>query len=119
MGSTTAASRPGLARQAPVDVRNTPTAKLFTHLHPVCLLALLYAGFDALVTDPVQALFGSLPLLALVQVTYAINCLPVAGLDEVVAAKKTTPKKRAAAVDRSLRGRIIVSVTSNGLDRAS
>ena len=54
-------------------------AKTYANIHPALLLCLFGARFRALVDDTVPALLRLLPLLAVLQVVYAVLCLPPAG----------------------------------------
>ncbi|KAK3988321.1 putative glycosylphosphatidylinositol anchor biosynthesis protein 11 [Cladorrhinum sp. PSN332] len=64
----------------PVQPNPAPLSRTLRHAHPLLLSAVLVARFPALVTDPVNAMSGTiLPITAALQVAYAIVCLPVAG----------------------------------------
>lgn len=54
-------------------------ARVYSFAHPVLLLALLTVRFGKFVEDPVGELLGDLPVLAGLQVLYAVLCLPPAG----------------------------------------
>ena len=63
----------------PIEIRRTGRAHLLFNLHPLLIVTLLYFRFGALVRDPVSGLRSSLILLAGLQISYVIACLPVAG----------------------------------------
>lgn len=63
----------------PIELLPTGLAPIFTHIHPVLLLSAYYLRFPALVADPTQTLLNSLAPLAVVQMGYAIICLPATG----------------------------------------
>ncbi|MCJ1246202.1 Glycosylphosphatidylinositol (GPI) anchor assembly protein [Trapelia coarctata] len=60
----------------PITLLSTPTARTFAHLHPVLLSAYYYLHFSSLVATPVPTLFADLVPLSLLQLAYAITCLP-------------------------------------------
>lgn len=62
-----------------IDILPTATAQTHSHLHPFLLLALYAFRFQSLVADPVSTLWSDLPLYAVLQITYAVTCLPQAG----------------------------------------
>ncbi|KAH6636767.1 GPI biosynthesis protein family Pig-F-domain-containing protein [Chaetomium tenue] len=63
----------------PVQIRSTPLAQTARHALPALLAVLFGARFRALVADPVSAMATALPLVAALQVTYAVLCLPAPG----------------------------------------
>ncbi|KAK8138771.1 hypothetical protein PG984_002151 [Apiospora sp. TS-2023a] len=79
----------------------SPLAQAIRHVHPVLLLSLFYLRFGALVRDPVPTLLNSLPVVAALQVAYAVICLPAAGSSAAVQpAKKLRPgEKRKTVAD--------------------
>lgn len=91
MASATSASSPmnspGSPSQAPVEKPSAPPvnilpsqlARTYSYVHPVLLLALVAARFEALVANPVQELLKDLPWLALLQISYVMLSLPPAG----------------------------------------
>lgn len=58
------------------------------------LLGLLAAQFNDLVAEPVLTLQSALPVVAVVQVAYAVLCLPAAGSQQAKAAKKARPGEK-------------------------
>ena len=68
-------SKPSL----PIELLPTDLARIFTHVHPVALLSAFYLRFPALVAEPVPTLLNSLLPLAVIQIAYAVICLPAAG----------------------------------------
>jgi hypothetical protein len=88
MSSTT--SKSPVKISLPVDLLPTDLARIFTHAHPVLLLSAYYLRFPALVTNPTATLLHSLLPLALVQISYAIICLPATGASSKPA-KKSKP----------------------------
>ncbi|EYE91328.1 PIG-F family protein [Aspergillus ruber CBS 135680] len=69
-------------------------ARVYSFAHPVLLLGLLAVRFKKFVEDPVSELFGDLPVLAGLQVLYAVVCLPPAG----------APSSKGTTVESSLGG---------------
>ena len=70
---------PPSTKSQAVELHPTDLARIFTNVHPVLLLSAYYLRFPALVADPVTTLLQSLPVLAVLQITYAILCLPPTG----------------------------------------
>lgn len=62
-----------------VSVLPGQLARVYSFAHPVLLLGLLALRFEKFVEDPVSELLGDLPVLAGLQVLYAVVCLPPAG----------------------------------------
>ncbi|KHN96604.1 phosphoethanolamine transferase PIGF [Metarhizium album ARSEF 1941] len=79
---------------APVAVIDTPLSKSAALLRPSLILGLLALRFNALVADPVSTLQLALPATALIQVLYAIICLPVAGSQSAKASRKPRPGEK-------------------------
>jgi hypothetical protein len=65
-------------KSTPIEILNNDAARLYTHLHPVLLLAVFLVRFNALVADPVATLFTSLIPLSILQLCYVVTCLPTA-----------------------------------------
>lgn len=82
------------APAGPIDTLDTDAAKVYTHVHPVLLLSLYAYRFKAIVADPVPALASTLPWLLVLQVAYAIICLPPAGGGTAGTAAKEKEKRR-------------------------
>jgi phosphatidylinositol glycan class F len=78
----------------PVAVFDTPLAKAITVGRPVLLLAACYARLSALIKDPVSTLQTALPVVVLIQVLYAVLCLPAAGSQNAKPAKKARPGEK-------------------------
>lgn len=68
-----------VAKSQPIELLPTDLARIFTNVHPALLLSAYYLRFPALVADPVTTLLQSLPILAILQIAYAIFCLPPTG----------------------------------------
>ena len=77
----------------------SPLAQAVRHVHPVVLVASLYAGFGALVRDPVAAMAVSLPAVVVLQVAYAVLCLPAAGSSAKGTKKLRPGEKRKPGAD--------------------
>jgi phosphatidylinositol glycan class F len=75
----------------PVSIVPSQLAKAYSFVHPVLLLALLATRFQALVADPVTELLNSLAPLVLLQLIYAIICLPPAGTIKHHASETVSP----------------------------
>ena len=86
------------ARLLPVQIKASPSAQAARHALPALLAAVYVFRFPAIVADPVPAMAGTLPVVAALQVAYAILCLPAAGSPAAASARKTRPgeKKKAA-----------------------
>lgn len=63
----------------PVNILPSQLARTYSFVHPILLLALCFLRFEALVADPVKELLQDLPWLTLLQISYALLCLPPAG----------------------------------------
>lgn len=63
----------------PVNILPSQLARTYSCVHPILLLALCFLRFEGLVADPVKELLRDLPWLALLQIFYAMLCLPPAG----------------------------------------
>jgi len=74
----------------PINLLPTPLANLFSTAHPALLLSYYYLRFPSLVADPVTTLLHALAPITLIQITYAVICLPAAGSSS----KKVKPGKK-------------------------
>lgn len=63
-------------RTGPITILDSDTAKLYTHIHPVLILALYTYKFRSIVADPVPALSQTLVGLSVLQIAFAAICLP-------------------------------------------
>ena len=101
----------------PISVLPTDIARIYTHIHPILILALYYLCFPSLVADPVSTLKKALAPLAHLQITYCVVCLPPSKASSTPPTTvSATPKKKkvqfvkpAANPPASLGSRIIVS----------
>jgi len=93
-GTETKATKSTLS---PVGVFDTPLAKGISFGRIATLLGLLALRMDALITDPVTTLKTLLPVVAAIQVAYAVLCIPVAGTQLSKASKKARPGERKKA----------------------
>lgn len=82
------ASKP---KSFPTEFLSSDMARIVTHIQPAILLSAYYFRFNALVADPVHTLLHSLLPVALLQVAYAVVCLPAAGSNM---AKKLKPGEK-------------------------
>jgi len=107
---TEAESKPRklLSTSLPIEILPTDTARLYTYIHPFLVLGVYYLRFSALVADPVSTLLTSLIPLSVLQISYAVTCLPAAKR----AAKQSTPVKSAKQGQRKKPG---ASKAENGL----
>lgn len=62
-----------------IDVLPSPTAQLYSYVHPTLLLSLYAIRFPTLVADPISTLLSDLPVVAALQIAYVVTCLPQAG----------------------------------------
>ncbi|KAK5018524.1 glycosylphosphatidylinositol anchor biosynthesis protein 11 [Cryomyces antarcticus] len=81
MSSTATVTKPteALTSSTPIDILQNDFAKVYTHLHPILVLALFYYQFPSLVADPVLSLTSSLAPLGILQIAYVTICLPATG----------------------------------------
>jgi phosphatidylinositol glycan class F len=61
-----------------IDIVSAAAAQTYAHIHPALLLSIYALRFRALVADPISTLLTSLPLLAALQMSYVVVCLPAA-----------------------------------------
>ncbi|KAF7874051.1 hypothetical protein EAF04_002723 [Stromatinia cepivora] len=80
----------------PIEFLSSNMARIVTHVQPAILLSAYYFRFSALVADPVHTLLHSLLPVALLQVAYAVTCLPAAGSNM---AKKLKPGEKRKGVE--------------------
>lgn len=89
--STTAATMASKPALQPVPIFSDPLSRTIATARPALLVALLILRFNSLMKDPVSTLKTALPVVTVVQVAYAIFCLPVAGSQLAKVAKKPRP----------------------------
>lgn len=77
----------------------SPLAQAVRHVHPAVLVASFYVGFGALVHDPVATMTVSLPAVVVLQVAYAVLCLPAAGSSAKGTKKLRPGEKRKPGAD--------------------
>lgn len=77
----------------PISILPTDAARIYAFIHPSVLGLYFIARFPALVADPVSCLLIDLVPVALIQCSYVITCLPIAGSSPAPAqaAKKGKP----------------------------
>ena len=95
--STTVAKGQSVSKPSalqPVALLDTPKAKAYSIARPLLLLGGLALRLPALISDPVSTLNSALPFVVVIQVTYAVTCLPVAGSQGVKVQKKPRPGER-------------------------
>ncbi|KAF2429781.1 PIG-F-domain-containing protein [Tothia fuscella] len=68
-----------VAKTDAINVLNTDTAKLYTHIHPILVLSAYYFNFSSIVADPVSSLIKFLIPLNVLQIAYVVICLPATG----------------------------------------
>ncbi|KAK3328020.1 GPI biosynthesis protein family Pig-F-domain-containing protein [Cercophora scortea] len=78
----------------PVQVRQTAVAQTVRHVFPALVAAVFFFQFGHLVADPVKAMQRSLPVVAALQIGYALLCLPVAGSPAPKLARKVRPGEK-------------------------
>jgi phosphatidylinositol glycan class F len=83
MSSTTVSPKAPL----PIEVLSADISRMVSQAHPALLLAAYYMRFHSFVVDPVPTLLSSLLPLAIIQIGYAVTCLPPAG-------RSTKPTKK-------------------------
>jgi phosphatidylinositol glycan class F len=83
-----------LKASLPIEILPTDLARIYRHVHPALLLSAYYLRFPALVADPVSTLLNSLVPLAIVQISYAVICLPPTGSSTKVVKKLKPGAKR-------------------------
>jgi len=78
----------------PVAIVDTPASKAISIGRPAVLLSACLFRLPALIEDPVSTLRTALPIVAAVQIIYAIVCLPPAGSQQAKPARKARPGER-------------------------
>ena len=78
----------------PVAIFDTPVSKAISLGRPAVILAGCFIRLPALIEDPVSTLRTALPLVAAIQIVYAICCLPVAGSQQAKSSRKPRPGER-------------------------
>lgn len=98
----TSASEPEASLQTiaptsqPITLLQTQPARIFIHVHPILLLGYYYSRFPALTIDPISTLWSDLLPIALLQIAYAVICLPAArGPSNPLLTSKSTSKASA------------------------
>ena len=79
MSSAGAQDPPPARPSLPIELLPTDFARIFSQAHPALQLSAYYLRFPALVADPVPTLLESLFPLALIQIAWAVICLPAVG----------------------------------------
>jgi phosphatidylinositol glycan class F len=79
----------------PIELLPTDLARIYTHVHPAVLLSAYYLRFPALVSAPVSTLLNSLLPLAIIQISYALICLPATGSGTKLVKKSKLGAKKA------------------------
>ncbi|KAJ5807923.1 hypothetical protein N7474_009192 [Penicillium riverlandense] len=74
----------------PVNVLPSPTAQIYSFVHPALLLTLCAFRFDALTANPARELLNTLPWLLLLQLSYVVICLPPVGTVPSPSSSKAT-----------------------------
>jgi phosphatidylinositol glycan class F len=72
----------------PVAIVDTPASKAISIGRPAVLLSACLFRLPALIKDPVSTLRTALPIVAAIQIVYAIACLPPAGSQQGKPARK-------------------------------
>ncbi|KAI9678045.1 MAG: Glycosylphosphatidylinositol (GPI) anchor assembly protein [Caeruleum heppii] len=67
------------AASGPVEIVKTDWAYFSTHFHTALVLSAYYLSSTALISDPVATLLKAVLPLTIIQVSYAVKCLPAAG----------------------------------------
>ncbi|KAK3325606.1 GPI biosynthesis protein family Pig-F-domain-containing protein [Apodospora peruviana] len=82
-------------QQHPIQLRQTPLAQSARHALPALIAAVFLIRFDSLVNkpDPAPTMKTSLPVVAALQLAYAMICLPVAGSAGSQNAKASSSRK--------------------------
>ncbi|KAL6857663.1 Glycosylphosphatidylinositol (GPI) anchor assembly protein [Amphichorda felina] len=96
----------------PVAIFDTPVSKAISLGRPAVLLAGCFIRLPALIEDPVSTLRTALPLVAAIQIVYAISCLPVAGSQQAKSSRKPRPgeRRKQDASARNVVGTTIISL---------
>ena len=89
--ATNAASKADKATVHPVQILDGPLPTAVAAGRPALLVGLLILRFGSLVEDPVSTLKSALPIVAAVQIAYAVLCLPAAGSLPGKASRKPRP----------------------------
>jgi hypothetical protein len=91
--SASESPKPKASVQA-IATLDTTASKAVAAVRPALLLAFLAFRFRALVKNPGSELQIGLPIVAAIQVVYAVVCLPAAGSQQAKPARKTRPGER-------------------------
>ncbi|KAK0719728.1 GPI biosynthesis protein Pig-F, partial [Lasiosphaeris hirsuta] len=78
----------------PIQINQTPAAQAARHGLPALLAALFVFRFDALVADPVSTMATAIPVVAALQLGYALVCLPVVGSQAARPGQKPRPGEK-------------------------
>ncbi|KAI9717637.1 MAG: hypothetical protein M1812_004582 [Candelaria pacifica] len=118
MTSTSTKANKLVSTSTPINILNNETARLYTHIQPVLVLALFYIRFNALVADPVPTLLTSLLPLSIIQISYVTICLPVTTKEATPStsrkgAKSGQRKKpQSASGEQDVYGQVIPAILS-------
>ena len=74
--TTEAMSRTITPTSQPISLLPSSAARTYSHVHPVLLSTYYYLRFSSLVADPVPTLTTDLLPICLLQLSYAVICLP-------------------------------------------
>lgn len=97
---TMASQPPKSALTAPIQTLQTPISQTLRHILPALQAGLFVLQFRPLVADPVPTMLTSLPIIAALQLAYALLCLPPAGSSNAKPARKTrTGEKKKPSSD--------------------
>ena len=103
----------------PISVLSSDAAHLYTHVHPILLLAPFYVLFPRLVNDPVRTLSWTIVPLSIFQVAYCMTCLPPSSGTSTPqpTASRTLKRKRVQFTKTSTpsRSKAIVSQSTQSL----
>ncbi|KAK0613402.1 GPI biosynthesis protein family Pig-F-domain-containing protein [Immersiella caudata] len=96
----------------PIQIKSTPAAQAARHGFPALLAAVFAVRFPTLVEDPVSAMLTTLPVIAAIQLAYALVCLPAVGSSSAKPSRKPRPgeKKKGGDGGPNLPVTIIVSL---------
>ncbi|TQS33197.1 hypothetical protein Golomagni_06464 [Golovinomyces magnicellulatus] len=98
----------------PAHVADEPLAKAIAFARPAVLFAILGAGMKHLIATPVWTLQMSLPVIAAVQIVYAVVCLPVVG-SSLGKARKTKKNANNNTITTAILSLVLAAISTPGV----
>jgi phosphatidylinositol glycan class F len=115
--STPSKSTEDPTRSQPIEINATTTAQTARHAIPAILGALYLYRFDNLVVDPVAEMTRALPVVVVLQLCYAVVCLPAVGSQSIKPTRKPRPGEKKKAGEGAGPNYIMVCLYPGGWSR--